>query len=203
MKRRCIFRMRWGRVVGLILGWWGLALACPLIVSAGSYVLPDTGQTDCWDSDGYWIECPSPGQPHYGQDGNYRGPQPWLRDNGNGTISDLNTGLVWQKGDAQNDVGRIWQEASDYCAALSLGGRTDWRLPSKRELISIVNYGTAYPSIDKRYFPSCRSYGYWSATTTGGDEERYEAWVVAFDEGRFYRYPKGYEINVRCVCEGP
>jgi hypothetical protein len=75
---------------------------------------------------------------------------------------------MWQKGDSQNDSGgRTWQEACDYCSGLILpsGGYSDWRLPNRRELMSIAIYGQYNPSINTSYFPNCRSSYYWSSST--------------------------------------
>ncbi len=59
-------------------------------------------------------------------------------DNGDGTISDLATGLMWQKTD--NGVARDWQAALSYSEGLNLANQTDWRLPNAKELQSIVDY---------------------------------------------------------------
>ena len=64
------------------------------------------------------IPCPQPGQPFYGQDAQYDGPQPSYQDNGDGTVTDLNTNLMWQQSD--DGTTRNWQEALDYCEALTL-----------------------------------------------------------------------------------
>jgi hypothetical protein len=65
---------------------------------------------------------PGPGDPFYGQDANYQGTQPAYRDNRDGTATDLNTGLIWQQGDDQNDRTQFkyftWQQVMDYCACL-------------------------------------------------------------------------------------
>ena len=58
-------------------------------------------------------------------------------DNGNGTISDLATGLMWQKSD--DGVARNWSEALSYSENLVLGSHNDWRLPNAKELQSIVD----------------------------------------------------------------
>ena len=58
-----------------------------------AYTLPDTGQTKCYDNSGE-IPCPAPGERFYGQDAQYRGPQPAHRDNGDGASYTLNDGLV-------------------------------------------------------------------------------------------------------------
>lgn len=93
---------------------------------------------------------PERGDPYYGQDAHYPGLEPSYRDNGDGTVSDLNTGLMWQKTtDARADSleGRItWYEGEDYARNLDLGGHGDWRVPSIKELISLVDAnGTMRP----------------------------------------------------------
>jgi len=59
-------------------------------------------------------------------------------DNGDGTISDLATGLMWQQAD--DGISRDWENALAYAENLNLGGFTDWRLPNAKELQSIVDY---------------------------------------------------------------
>ena len=106
------------------------------------------------------IPRPEPGEPFYGQDAQYPKLEPAHRDNGDGTVSDLNTGLMWQKTtDARQDSleGRYtWAEAPGYAAALRLAGHDDWRLPSVKELISLVDangaLGERTPYFDGRFF---------------------------------------------------
>jgi len=62
-----------------------------------------------------------------------------LADNGDGTVIDLATGLVWQQADS--GVGLTWEEALAYAENLELAGHDDWRLPNAKELQSIVDYG--------------------------------------------------------------
>ena len=57
---------------------------------------------------------------------------PRFIDRRDGTVVDTETGLQWAKRDNGADV--TWQEARDYCAALSLGGRSDWGLPTLDQL---------------------------------------------------------------------
>ncbi|MGL6313496.1 DUF1566 domain-containing protein [Vibrio sp. WXL103] len=59
-------------------------------------------------------------------------------DNGNKTITDRATGLIWQQDDSAR--GMDWFAALDYCQSLEIAGRSDWRLPSIKELHSIVDY---------------------------------------------------------------
>jgi len=62
----------------------------------GAGLLPDTGQSVCYSNSGE-ITCPSSGASFYGQDAQHDGNQPSYQDNGDGTVTDLNTGLMWQQ----------------------------------------------------------------------------------------------------------
>jgi hypothetical protein len=175
-------------------------LAAPM--GAGAYRLPDTGQNKCYDDNGE-IPCPQWGEPYYGQDAQYRGAQPSFRDNGDGTVSDLNTGLMWQKEDKQNaDYNtRTWQQAVNYCSALSLADHTDWRLPTVKELSTLVNFGRYDPSIDTKFFPDCLWNFYWSSSTLADYPD--DAWGVLFFDGYVDYGGKSYGSYVRCVRGGP
>jgi hypothetical protein len=157
---------------------------------------PDAGQSDGHARNVNPITDPAPRRFH-GKDGKYFGPQRVFKDNGDGTVTDLKTGLVWEQSDAQNNVLRTWQQAVDYCAELNLGGKTDWRLPSRTELLSIVDYSRINPAIDTIYFPNCRSYFYWSGTTVADGPSL--AWYVYFGNGYDYWGHKDYNDYVRCV----
>jgi len=61
------------------------------------YCVVDTGQRDIFSDRGQLLKPPKPGEPFFGQDGFYQGPQPSYRASGDGTVSDLNTGLMWLK----------------------------------------------------------------------------------------------------------
>jgi len=119
-------------------------------------------------------------------------------DNGNGTVTDARTGLVWQ----QSDDGqyRNWQNALGYCEGLSLGGHSDWKLPNIRELRSIVDFSRYYPAIDPVF--SCRSGLYWSSSTYANYPTI--AWSVDFYDGYVDAYGKTTSsFDVRCVRGGP
>ena len=177
--------------------------------SAGAFKLPDTGQTKCYQAVEPWAEIPCEGT---GQDGAYTINPMSFTDNGNDTVTDNNTGLMWQKQDDGNTYN--WFQASgtyeatynpssqDVCGSLILGGYSDWRLPTKKELMSIVNYDIPYPgpTIDTTYFPSTKSTDYWSSTTYNSYPSL--SWVVAFSYsavGNDYRNEGDY---VRCVRGG-
>ncbi|MBI4654572.1 MAG: DUF1566 domain-containing protein [Nitrospirae bacterium] len=89
------------------------------------------------------------------------------------------------------------------CSSLAVGGHSDWRLPTKKELMSIVDYSISYPgpTINTTYFPNTKSFYYWSSTTYAGDPSY--AWSVGFGEGGVYDgYAKDYYNYVRCVRGG-
>ncbi len=136
-------------------------------------------------------------------------------DNGNGTISDADTGLVWQQcsagyttttakcDTASGTTTFTWADALSYCEGLSLAGQTDWRLPNRIELMSIVDYTRVNPSINTTYFPNvpnAKSYQYWSSTSYA-DTASY-AWYVDFVAGNVLNYGKAAYFYVRCVRGG-
>ena len=166
---------------------------------AGDYQLPDTGIETCYDQNGNVIPCPSPGEDYYGQDAQYDGPKMAYRDNGDGTVTDLNTQLMWQQIDDGTTL--QWQAACNYCDDLELAGYTDWRIPDRRELFSIVDFGKYNPSIDTNYFLGTKSCGYWSGSTHANYTDC--AWHVLFNDGHVVYDYKTYRTYVRCVRSGP
>lgn len=117
-----------------------------------SYVVIDTNQVKCYDETGE-ITCPAPGAPFYGQDAQHLGNAPSYVDNGDGTVSDLNTGLLWQQSTDSDGDGDIdasdkltFDESEAYCQALDLAGYTDWRLPGIKELYSLILFSGTDPS---------------------------------------------------------
>ena len=120
------------------------------------YAIVDTGQTECYD-DAYVIVEPSPGDAFYGQDAQYLGNQPSYTPGGDGvTVNDNVTGLTWQRnpdtdgdGDIDSDDKFTWSEAQSYADTLNaqnFGGHSDWRLPSIKELYSLIDFSGIDPS---------------------------------------------------------
>ncbi len=98
-------------------------------------LVPDTNQGTCF-SDYNVISCPKEREDFYGQDGNYFGETASYKNNKNATVSDLVTGLTWEK--AHNSQRKFYYSAKQYCESLNLVGFKDWRLP--KELFSIVDF---------------------------------------------------------------
>ena len=105
-------------------------------------------------------------------------------DNGDGTITDKGSGLVWEKSTGTRSY--TWAKAKAYCDTLTLGGKSDWRLPTRNELQSIVDYTRYNPAINRVYFPDTASSEYWSSTKVAiSDNEtliKYY-WYVGFNNG--------------------
>jgi len=114
-----------------------------------NYIVVDTYQNTCYDNSKE-IPYPNPGEPFYGQDAQYHGTAFAFEDNEDGTISDLNTDLMWQQ--TPVNTGFSWQEAVDYCNDLELAGYDDWRIPSLKELFSISDFSQGWPYLDTNYF---------------------------------------------------
>lgn len=74
---------------------------------------------------------------YYGQDAHYSGNKPQYEDNSDGTVDDLVTGLMWQQ---TMDEKKTYEEAVNYANASNLGGYSDWRLPTIKELFSLILY---------------------------------------------------------------
>ena len=90
------------------------------------------------------------GEDYYGQDSQYEGIQPSYTDNGDGTITDNITGLIWAQDQSSQTM--QWSQASPYCESLTTGGYNDWRMPTVKELWSIRDFSTGWPWIDTTYF---------------------------------------------------
>lgn len=118
----------------------------------------------------------------------------------NGVVTDSQTTLEWQD-DYSDNADSIkqtnWESAIDYCEGLGLdeGG---WRLPNKKELLSIVDYSRYNPSIDTAFTQT--SDLYWSSTTHANYTNH--AWIVDFNDGYTSFYRKGSARYVRCVRSG-
>ncbi len=100
-----------------------------------------------------------------------------LVDNGDGTVTDQQSGLMWQQSETDE---MTWEEALQYCEDLELAGYSDWRLPNRNELQSIVDYSELFTRpIDTVAFPGAigRDH-YWSSTSHATYQN--SAWRIYF-----------------------
>jgi hypothetical protein len=121
--------------------------------NTGIYAIVDSGQLKCYAGTGEMITCPSANEAFYGQDAQHSGNAPDFTNNGDGTISDNITGLMWQQSPDVNEDNSIdaddkltFSQAQDYCDNLSLAGHSDWRLPGIKPLYSLINFSGTDPS---------------------------------------------------------
>lgn len=100
------------------------------------YPIVDTGQQACFDNTKQ-ISCPEKKADFYGQDAQYEGNQPRYIDNGDGTISDIVTGLMWVK---ERGPQLSWQDAMNGAKKCRTGKYNDWRAPTIKELYSLIDF---------------------------------------------------------------
>jgi len=189
------------------------------------YPIVGTGQQQCYDNF-HAIATPRLGQPFYGQDAQHPGNAPVYRNNGNGTVSDTVTGLMWVQARGQK---MSWADAMAGAKVCRLGGYGDWRVPTIKELYSLIQFtGECMgetgqkPFLDTNYFQfafgdpargertiDCQD---WSATEYVGTTMNGNATVfgVNFADGRIKGYPKidprtrsAHELFVRYVRGNP
>ncbi len=121
-----------------------------------SYPIVDTGQAFCYGAQGA-IDCPAPGSAYHGQDAQFLGNQPDYTTSTDGlTVRDNVTGLTWQRSPDTNGDGQLtaddklaFDAAKSRCEdinASKFGGFDDWRLPSIKELYSLIDFGGTDPS---------------------------------------------------------
>lgn len=186
-----------------------LTVLC-LVLMAGqawgeSYSIVDTGQSACFDDRGQ-TRCPDKGDAFFGQDGQYKGNVPRYKNNGDGTTTDLVTGLTWVQARGQK---MTWQQAVNGAKACRVGGHSDWRAPTIKELYSLIDFmgwtqraaQSSTPFIDTNYFQfaygnsqqgerfiDCQDWSstIYKGTTMGGART---AFGVNFADGRIKGYP--------------
>lgn len=134
-----------------------------------------------------------------------------FRDNRDGTVTDMSTGLMWQTQEADDPaIGQLmgWKQALEYCEKVNdpeqkprLGGYTDWRLPNINELFTLADHEKREPAKDNGIFSvTGSSPSYWSGTTRTKDNAH--AWSVNFNKGTIGYISKGNENFVRLVRGG-
>jgi hypothetical protein len=200
-------RMTLRDIIGTVI----LCLVSTALVAGESqnYAVVDTGQVRCYDNHTE-VTYPKPDDSFSGQDAQYDGKQPSYRDNGDGTITDLVAELMWQ---ADPGVKKTYAQAVAGADKCRTGGHSDWRLPTIKELYSLILFSgidpdpmgrsnsSHVPFIDTRYFKF--EYGKESdgeriidsqyatstryvSTTMGGNATMFG---VNFADGRIKGYP--------------
>ncbi len=178
---------------------FSLSLSASFVQAHPTAKVPKTGQTTSY---------------YTGDDGDYEKgvawPSPRFTDNGDQTVTDNLTGLMWTK-DADLFGPKRWKEAINACENLELGVNgcniySDWRLPNISELESLRHRGYVNPSLSNTAgtgrwsegnpFTDVQSLYYWSSTTYGYGTDTINAWGV----GMYFGYvDSSYKDNSYCV----
>ncbi len=145
-------------------------------------------------------------------------PNPRFTDNGDGTIRDNLTCLIWTADANLNNGQATWANALAFCNGLSDATSVltdssvagDWRLPNVRELQSLTHYGVFDPAVPNTAgtgkwsegdpFDNVQSTFYWSSTPGAGDTD--SAWYVFFHHGVVNGNFKTFDSYVWCVRGG-
>jgi len=134
--------------------------------------VPNTGQITCYNENGGTINCLKTGQ-----DGDHQAgvawPNPRLTDNGDGTVTDNLTGLIWLKNancfgkqNWTNALSSANSLASGSCGLSDGSNAGDWRQPNLRELLSLIDYEQSDPALPSGHpFSGVQSNNYWSSST--------------------------------------
>jgi len=141
-------------------------------------------------------------------------PDSHYTDNGDGTVTDSQTGLMWRQcSEGQGtvltecDTGSAatytWQGALQRAQTVNgvgFGGHNDWRLPNRNELVSLIESRCISPAINETVFPNTGVLGYWSASPNASSSDG--AWNVVFYSGRVSSLDKNNALYVRLVRGG-
>ena len=160
-----------------------------------------TGQAECYDEPGNPIGCAETGQDGESQKGFSVDPFPRFTDNGDGTVKDNLTGLIWlqlancltqQPWAAALSAANILGHGSCDLTDSSVAG--DWRLPNVKELQSLIDFSEASPALPSGHpFSSVATTLYWSSTTKVQNPAT--AWWVSFAGGNVSTH---YKPNLNC-----
>ncbi|MBI9019867.1 MAG: DUF1566 domain-containing protein [Verrucomicrobia bacterium] len=184
-----------------------LLIATAALAGDLTYPIVDTGQTVCYDNSAQ-ISPPREDRAFYGQDAQVDGNQPSYTDNGDGTVSDNVTGLMWVK--SPSKTLSTFDDAVKNASECRVGGYADWRLPTIKELYSLILFSgetgqsgdSSVPYIDTKAFAffygdeidqprfidvQCWTTAEYTGATMGGNPT---VFGVNFADGRIKGYPK-------------
>jgi alpha-tubulin suppressor-like RCC1 family protein len=132
----------------------------------------------------------------------------WEVKTDDGSIHDKDNTYTWYDSNPETNGGYTGTngngtDTEDFIKSLNesnYGGFSDWRLPSLKELVSIVHHGKHYPATNESYFPKTMSAFYWSSTSDANNTGY--AWGVDFNYGLDRYYAKDSSYFVRAVRGG-
>lgn len=146
-----------------------------------------SGSAPACPSSGGYPTWPMPGTPNHAR----------VYTTSAATVLDGITGLEWQR--TVDALAYTYTAAVSYCDSLALDDKTDWRMPTRIELLSIVDFARSNPSIDPSAFPGTPSERFWTSTVRTAAPQ-FGRWSVGFQYGGdTYGYDESATQRVRCV----
>jgi hypothetical protein len=120
-------------------------------------------------------------------------PDRYTINSSQGLVTDVRTGLIWQQ--TPSAMQYAWADANTYCRGLTIGGMTGFRIPSLKELMTLVDPTRVRPAIDPKVFPSTPLEWFWTASN------RYSVGTasVSFETGGTGYFAGTNLLRVRCV----
>lgn len=193
-------------ILYLISGWQAVETYAQSKTSqARTYPIVDTGQQHFFSDRIQLKTLPRDGEKFYGQDAQFNINPPRYQNNNDGTITDMITGLMWKKSIHSQ---KTFRQAQSMASSIKTGGYTDWRLPTLKELYSLIDFNGCVttkkpiPYINTKYFDF--TWGnengnngrlidaqFWSATQYVGKtmNDNATTFGVNFADGRIKGYP--------------
>jgi hypothetical protein len=140
-----------------------------------------------------WARWPMPNPPDAG---GFLGTEFSYVSNPDKTVTDQRTNLVWglTVGAAQS---ASFDQAIKYCDNYQSGVK--WRLPSRIELVTLIDYTRTNPALDTAYFPQVPAGWYWTSSVVRPPTLPYRFWAVDFASGAVSNSPPDGARNVLCV----
>ncbi|HNT27172.1 MAG TPA: DUF1566 domain-containing protein, partial [bacterium] len=170
----------------------------------GNYV-PDTAQGQCYDNSAEMgAGCPAPGADFFGQDAQYGGSGKYISMVVTDVVGDDYTGLQWHQmvpqlySDCNSEMYCTWAQAVTYCENSMSGGYSDWRLPTDKELESIIEYSGIVPMVPEGVFTMFDAEYFWSSTENVANPTM-SAWATYFAIGTSQPAPKTSQYKAICV----
>ncbi|HRI70792.1 MAG TPA: DUF1566 domain-containing protein [Polyangium sp.] len=111
------------------------------------------------------------------------------------TVYDTKTTLAWERAESTSTY--TFGQAAAYCASLMLDGG-GWRLPSMKELMTIIDDSRVEPAIDLNAFPNASAGYFWTTTIVAGSSPQ-QRWYLHFSNGYTDKTPESYSLSVKCV----
>ena len=168
---------------------FGLLLSASLSYAETAQIW-QTGQTNCYDTTGAEITCSNTGQ-----DGEVRTGAAWSNSRftvSGDCVTDNLTGLMWAKNANLANGTKDWFQALDYAGNLNLCGYTDWRLPNRKELFSLIDHSRSKPALQAgNPFINVQPEYYWSSTTYASATN--SSWFVNVWFGFVHHYFKAFQ----------